>query len=66
MRFVTIKNVRNGLTLVWRKRGDIDKRFYALFVNSCNHCTRIGVSGYNDRTSRPGNRPVQGNDIVAQ
>src|SRR4029077_17261495 len=65
-RFITVKNLGDGLALVRGKRGDINQRFYALLIGSGNHCTGIGVSGYNDVAVHPSDRPVQGHDIVAK
>src|ERR1700751_5264092 len=66
MRFITVKNLGNGLTLLRGKRGDTDQRFYPLLIRSGNHCAGIGVPGYNHGTFCPGDRPVQGHDIVAE
>src|ERR1700742_526058 len=66
MRFVAVKDLGDSLTFLWGKRRHIDQRFYALLISSCDYCTGIGVSRYNDGTFRPGDRPVQYGDIVAE
>ena len=66
MRFIAVEDLGDDLTFVGRKRRDVDERFYALLIGSCNHCPGIGVSRYNYRTFCPGDRPVQRDDVVTE
>src|SRR5882724_11770293 len=66
MRFVAIKDIGNGLTVIGSKRSNIDQRFYALLIRSCNHCTGIGVSRDNHGTFCPSNSSVQRHDVFAE
>src|SRR5689334_20452585 len=66
MRFITVKDLGDCLTLLRGQRGDIDQRFHALLIGPANHCAGVGVSGYNHGTLCPGDRSVQRDDIVAE
>src|SRR5262249_41639724 len=66
MHFVTVKDLGNSLTFLRGKRRHIDQRFHSLVICSRNHSAGVRVTRCNHGALRPGDCPVQRDDVVAE
>jgi hypothetical protein len=64
MRFVAIKNLRDGVTLIGRESCDVYKSLDSILTRPCDYSSAVGVSREDHRTTGAFECTIQRGNIV--